>query len=83
MNATLKTQIRKAACASGTPYPIVAIPETNAAPKLTGESWHYETRGGTRISHPSAYSKSGWSNMVYCHSTIRIEVGANWQPAAA
>ena len=32
------------------------------APGLT---FHYETRGGARIHHPSAYRKRGWSNCVY------------------
>jgi hypothetical protein len=39
----------------------------NKPPHLVGDSWHYETRGGRWIKYPSAYSKSGWSNMVYCN----------------
>lgn len=31
----------------------------------SGRSWCYRTCGGTYISHPSAYARRGWSNMVY------------------
>jgi hypothetical protein len=58
--------------------PIVLI-SGNSPPKLTGESFCWRTNGGTYISHPSAYSKVGWSNMNYCCSTLRIEVGENWK----
>lgn len=35
-------------------------------PKIVeAHSWYFETKGGTRIYHPSAYSKVGWSNMNY------------------
>jgi hypothetical protein len=54
------------------------IPGIALAPKETGESWYYTTRGGARILHPSAYSKRGFSNMVYHASTRRIEVGQQW-----
>ena len=57
---------------------IQIIPGIALAPREVGESFHYETRGGRRISHPSAYSKRGWSNMVYCHSTRRVIVGSDW-----
>lgn len=30
-----------------------------------GERGGWHTKGGARILYPSAYSKSGWSNMVY------------------
>ena len=49
-----------------------------AAPKLEGESWHYETRTGLRIRHPSAYASRGWSSMVYCPSTRLVVVGKEW-----
>jgi hypothetical protein len=50
-------------------------------PTVRGNSWHYETRGGTVIDHPSAYSKLGWSNMIYVCSTIRVEIGSEWLEA--
>jgi hypothetical protein len=48
------------------------------SPRVTGQGYRYETRGGSPIFYPSAYSKKGWSNMVYCNSTISIEVGEEW-----
>jgi hypothetical protein len=36
------------------------------------DTWHYETRGGTIINHPSAYSKKGFSNMIYRHAYCTI-----------
>ena len=56
----------------------VDIIEGCVRPKITGEGYRYETRGGNLIYYPSAYSKVGWSNMVYCPSTISIEVGEEW-----
>lgn len=50
----------------------------DTSPKVVGEGYHYETMGGTRIHHPSAYSKKGWSNMRYVSSSVRVEVGAKW-----
>lgn len=57
--------------------PIVVV-DGDSPPEEAGEGWYYMTAGGTRIRHPSAYSKVGWSNMRYNHSTKRIVVGINW-----
>lgn len=62
---------------------IEVIPGIALAPRTVGESWHYETRTGLRIYHPSAYAKRGWSSMVYCASTRRVVVGEQWVSAAA
>lgn len=70
-------EIRQAAGQSGSTCPVKII-DGNTEPKLTGESWCYRTRGGSYIYHPSAYSKNGWSNMVYHPSTRCIEVGREW-----
>jgi hypothetical protein len=59
----------------------VYVVDGSAAPVLTGEGYHYETRGGSRVYHPSAYAKRGWSNLVYCSSTISVEVGREWLAA--
>jgi hypothetical protein len=70
-----------ARCAAGLDkhdHPPVVVRPGDAAPALTGERWYYETRGGTRIDHPHAYSQVGWSSMVYRPSTRRVEVGADW-----
>jgi hypothetical protein len=69
--------VRNAADASRSNLPVVVV-DGAAEPTECGHSWHYETRGGTYIAHPSAYAKHGWSNMVYCCSTVRVEVGYNW-----
>lgn len=53
----------------------VEVIDGNEAPHLAGDSWHYQTKGGGYIRYPSAYSKLGWSNMVYVNSTKHIEVG--------
>ncbi len=53
----------------------VEVIDGECAPTIRGESYHWETRGGRRIYYPSAYSRCGWSNMVYVSSTIRVEVG--------
>jgi hypothetical protein len=55
--------------------PVEVIAGSSQAPKLMGESYHYETRGGRRIYHPSAYSKKGWGNMRYIGSSLRVTVG--------
>lgn len=72
--------VRIAANASRNNLP-VEIVEGNSEPTEKGRSWHYETKGGTYIAHPSAYSKFGWSNMVYVGSTRRVEVGYGWLAA--
>lgn len=59
----------------------VDVVEGDAAPRLTGESWYFRTRGGAHIRHPSAYSRRGWSNMVYESSTLAVAVGREWLEA--
>jgi len=66
---------RRAAGLDKHDHPPVVVRPGDATPALTGDRWHYETRGGTRIDHPHAYSQVGWSSMVYCTSTRRVEVG--------
>jgi hypothetical protein len=78
--ATVSRKVRAAAGCPRTSYPI-ETDDTDDAPIICGESWHYQTRGGRRIYHPSAYSRSGWSNMVYVGSTRRIVVGRGWLAA--
>ena len=52
-----------------------------STPEVTGKraGWHYTTKTGKVIRHPSAYSKKGWSSMVY-HSAqyFTITVGLRW-----
>ena len=47
-------------------------------PTIDGSYGGWFTKGGTPISHPSAYSRSGWSNMTYECSTRRILVPPNF-----
>lgn len=43
-------------------------------PTLDGKSGGWFTKGGTPISHPSVYSKKGFSDMVYEGSSLTIRV---------
>lgn len=54
---------------------VVSYLQPDLTPVLAGHPARYETRGGTVIDHPSSYSKSGWSNMIYKNSTLQIVVG--------
>jgi hypothetical protein len=71
-------RVLRAMTASQSWVPMQVVPESDAPPKRVGTPWHYTTRGGRPIHHPSAYSKCGWSNMVYVASSICIEVGEAW-----
>lgn len=53
-----------------------------SAPRVIGERGGHFTRGGARILHPSAYSRRGWSNMIYQTSSLRVQVGRDWTPLA-
>jgi hypothetical protein len=77
LSLTTRRTVREAADASRPNLPVEVV-DGASGPRECGHSWHYETRGGTRIDHPSAYARTGWSNMVYCHSTRRVEVGREW-----
>lgn len=61
----------------------IEVVDGAAAPTLAGQGWHWQTKGGRRINYPSAYSKKGYSNMVYVASTRRVVVGREWLAAAA
>ena len=50
-------------------------------PLVTGNRsrFYYATKGGTIIRHPSAYSKHGWSSMVYHPAEYyTVTVGLGW-----
>lgn len=57
--------------------PVEIVPGS-VEPTLRGQGWHYRTRGGSLIHHPSAYRRFGWSNAVYHSSSYRVEVGSDW-----
>lgn len=75
-----KRKVREAAgnTGRGHQYPVKVKLGSWEPPRLLGQSWHYRTRTGRRIWHPSAYSRKGWSNMIYHRSTLQIVVGDNW-----
>jgi hypothetical protein len=57
----------------------VKIESGNRPPRVTsGGSGGWFTKGGTPISHPSAYSKIGWSNMEYRTNDEVVSVGFDW-----
>lgn len=58
--------------------PVHVIPGSAQPPILKGEYWHYETKTGIPIRHPSAYSKKGWSSMCYVCSSREVYVGEHW-----
>jgi hypothetical protein len=74
---TARRIVRQIANCCNETQPVVLIAEAGGKDTIgfTGERWHYETRGGRRIWHPTSYSKRGWSNMVYCSSTRQLECG--------
>jgi hypothetical protein len=73
---SVRREIRKA-CGAGQELTVYVI-DGGSAPKHKGTRGHHETRGGSWIVHPSAYSRTGWSNMRYVCSTRRVEVGQEW-----
>ena len=53
----------------------ILVEDGDSKPRWAGNGYGYQTRGGRPIYHPSAYSKIGWSNMVYVPSDRHIIVG--------
>jgi len=43
-------------------------------PYTSTEGYHYETKAGVVIKHPSAYSKKGWSDMIYVGSDRGLHI---------
>jgi hypothetical protein len=82
MNAELEARrlVRRIAKCGNERQPVVVVDEDGGKDSVgfTGSSWHYQTRGGNRILHPGAYSRSGWSNMVYVPSSRQLEVGKDF-----
>lgn len=56
----------------------VSIVPGNQTPVSEGERGGFFTKGGRRIYHPGAYSKTGWSNMEYRTNTEHVTVGIDW-----
>jgi hypothetical protein len=76
LNLSARRLARQAAGAhTNCPVEIVA---GNTSPHVTGESYHWTTRTGIRVRHPSAYARVGWSSLVYCSSSLAVQVGLDW-----
>lgn len=74
---------REVAGASGTPWELVIIPGSCAVPRVCGRSYYWTTPGGTEVRYPNAYKRKAKSaELIYNHSTKRIEVGELWLAAA-
>lgn len=77
-----RTQIRQAAGLSPTRTNVpVYLIHGQLSPRRVGVRGGHFTRGGSRIRHPGAYGRCGWSNMIYRCSTQRIYVGDQWVAA--
>jgi hypothetical protein len=53
----------------------ISIPHTDYS---NSHSWYYATKGGIVINHPSAYSRRGFSNMVYHAAHCQVNVPAEF-----
>jgi hypothetical protein len=73
---SVRREIRKA-CEAGKELTVHVV-DGDCAPRKVGTRGHHETRGGSWVRFPGAYSKRGWGNMRYVCSTRRVEVGAEW-----
>jgi len=73
-----RSMIRRSAGCARSGSPSIEIIPGDQEPTEEGFGFRYETKGGIYIAHPSTYSKTGWSNMVYIHSSRRVEVGENF-----
>lgn len=76
MDIKIKRIVRKAAGAHSNCR--VEVIDGQREPMVAGLHGHYRTKAGDFIRHPSAYSRRGWSNMVYVASTVRVVVGQDW-----
>jgi len=74
----IDAKLRRQCAVSNNQVRIVRI-TGDSPPVVTGSRGGHFTLGGTRINHPSAYSKRGWSNMVYHCDTRVITVGTGFR----
>ena len=78
MTPSERQKIRRSFGIKYTGVPVYVIPGSVQQPVLSGNKGGWYTSGGTPIVYPSAYSKKGWSNMVYKNSTRSISVGEEY-----
>ena len=70
---------RKSGYGVATEVLFAAIPKPKI---LKAQSWHYTTKNGDIIAHPSAYAKKGFSNMIYNAAYCKVLLPynlINWQ----
>lgn len=63
--------------------PVVVIPDSDQSPRQVGMTWHYINASGNVLwsRYRGYHFKPGWMRGVsYCASTLRVEVGQNWNP---
>jgi len=72
-----ETRIRKLVGMQNSKCPIVIV-DGEEEPKRVGNHSYYTNKKGESIRNPNAYSKKGWSDLVYHKSTLRITVGREW-----
>jgi hypothetical protein len=71
----IKRELRKVVNAHNN-CPVVIV-GGDSPPKLCGHKFHYENKSGDIIRHVNAYKKA-WGKPIYIHSSLHVEVGADW-----
>ena len=77
MDKTLKVFARRFLKIRNNAVPVNIVDDYHG-PVTTGEKGGWFTAGGDPIRYPSAYSRSGWSNMVYMTDGRVVWVGRGW-----
>ncbi len=82
MTQTSSVEFRRAARRAANAYSNcpVRITEGNQAPTVEGSRSYYTTPAGNLVSYPNAYRRH-FGRPIYNPSTIRVVVGAEWQPS--
>ena len=71
----LRTTIRKLV---GVPWSCpIELVDGDKSPSYEGEEHYYVTPSGEYVRYPNAYRRA-FGKPIYCHSTLRIEVGIDW-----
>jgi hypothetical protein len=55
----------------------VEYTDSDDAPHVEGQSYHYVTPGGAPVRYPNAYRRA-WGKPVYVPSSRRVLVGLGW-----
>jgi len=76
--ARLKAKIRRAIGIRNHQVVVHIVDNEGHGPVVQGDEGGWFTLGGDRIRYPSAYSRTGWNNMVYLCDTREVFVGERW-----